>query len=60
MSTARTPLRPVTRIGRKRGRTGWTLLILGVLVTGVRFASRWWSVGYKSAGWRAGAGLGIV
>ncbi|HYD00040.1 MAG TPA: hypothetical protein VEB22_02340 [Phycisphaerales bacterium] len=39
--------RPPKKIGRKRSGAGWTLLILGLLMAGGWFASRWWMVAWK-------------
>ncbi len=39
---------------------GWFLLVLGVLITGVWGASRWWWVGYWGSEWGIGVGSGMI
>ncbi|MGH7131410.1 MAG: hypothetical protein ACREJO_05645 [Phycisphaerales bacterium] len=46
--------------GRKRRVAGWFLLVLGVLITGVWGASRWWWFGHEAATWRAYATNGTI
>jgi hypothetical protein len=38
--------RPISKTGRRRRATGWTLLALGLLVAAVWGASRWWYLSY--------------
>ncbi|MGH7132978.1 MAG: hypothetical protein ACREJO_13640, partial [Phycisphaerales bacterium] len=39
---------------------GWALLVIGVLITGVWGASRWWEFGYIGSSWSVGAMEGLV
>ncbi|MFT3685665.1 MAG: hypothetical protein QM783_12185 [Phycisphaerales bacterium] len=55
MSTARA----ANMIGRKRRATGWTLLVLGVVVAGVWIASGWFSVTCMRPTWQANLGGGM-
>ncbi|MGH7130807.1 MAG: hypothetical protein ACREJO_02545, partial [Phycisphaerales bacterium] len=48
------------RPGRKRRMAGWLLLAIGVLITGVGGASRWWYYGNERASWFCIANKGRV
>ncbi|MGH7130656.1 MAG: hypothetical protein ACREJO_01765 [Phycisphaerales bacterium] len=50
------------KAGRKRRVAGWVLLVIGVLITGVWGASRWWALGFMGMTWGIGfeSGVGAV
>ncbi|MGH7131894.1 MAG: hypothetical protein ACREJO_08125, partial [Phycisphaerales bacterium] len=57
MPVTSTPIR--IRTGRKRRVAGWFLLVIGVLITGVWGASRWWYFGcaHNLRDFRVGRGV---
>ena len=55
-TTSKTKKKP----GRNRRVAGWLLLVIGVLITGVWGASRWWAFGYEANNWVINFAAGSV